>query len=50
MSREFGWLPEKDLITGLKETVEWYKNNSEWWKRVKSGEYQEYYRRQYIER
>jgi dTDP-glucose 4,6-dehydratase len=50
MSREFGWLPEKDLITGLRETVEWYKNNSNWWQRVKSGEYQEYYRKQYLER
>lgn len=50
MSREFNWRPEKDLEIGLRETVEWYKNNSEWWQRVKSGEYQNYYRKQYVER
>jgi dTDP-glucose 4,6-dehydratase len=46
MQKEFGWAPEKDLETGLRETAEWYKNNSGWWQRIKSGEYQEYYKKQ----
>ncbi len=49
MQADFGWSPEKDLETGLRETTEWYKNNSGWWQRVKSGEYQDYYKKQYIE-
>ncbi len=49
MQNEFDWAPEKDFKTGLRETVEWYKNNRQWWERIKNGEYQEYYRRQYPE-
>jgi dTDP-glucose 4,6-dehydratase len=36
---ELGWEPEYDFAKGLRETVEWYRNNPEWWQRVKSGEY-----------
>lgn len=28
---ELGWQPEHDFETGLKETIEWYKNNEVWW-------------------
>ena len=31
----FGWKPEKNFDEGLKETVEWYKNNESWWKPLK---------------
>ena len=44
---ELGWSPEVDLDKGLKQTIDWYKNNEEWWRNVKSGEYQEYYGKQY---
>lgn len=44
---ELGWKPSHDFSSWLKKTVEWYKNNQSWWKRVKSGEYQEYYQKQY---
>ena len=47
---ELGWSPEVDLDEGLKQTIDWYKNNEEWWKRVKSGEYQDYYKKQYKDR
>lgn len=30
--RKLGWKPEKTFDEGLKETIEWYKNNSWWWK------------------
>lgn len=50
MQKEFSWSPKKDLKTGLYETVEWYKNNRAWWERIKSGEYQNYYKKQYLER
>ena len=48
--RGLGWAPQKDLETGLRETVEWYRNNQEWWQSVKSGEFKEFYERQYIKR
>ncbi len=45
-----GWRPEQEFEQGLAETVEWYRSNRSWWEPVKSGEYLEYYRRQYGER
>ena len=36
--------------TGLRETVEWYRDNRAWWEPIKSGEYREYYERQYAGR
>ena len=37
---ELGWRPDESFETGLFKTVEWYLNNTIWWKRVLSGEYQ----------
>ncbi len=36
---DLGWSPEESLDSGLRKTVQWYMDNSEWVKRVKSGEY-----------
>lgn len=44
---ELGWQPSVSLEEGLAKTVEWFKRNEAWWKRVKSGEYQKYYAEQY---
>ncbi|MCK5080873.1 MAG: dTDP-glucose 4,6-dehydratase [Candidatus Moranbacteria bacterium] len=46
---ELGWEPQIAFEKGLKETIEWYKNNPDWWQKIKSGEYQEYYKKQYGE-
>lgn len=45
--RKLGWQPEVNFEQGIKQTVDWYKQNEQWWKRIKSGEYLEYYKRQY---
>ncbi|MCM8829502.1 MAG: dTDP-glucose 4,6-dehydratase [Candidatus Omnitrophica bacterium] len=45
--KELGWEPEVPFEEGLRITIEWYKNNEMWWKKIKSGEFLEYYRRQY---
>lgn len=37
---ELGWVPQETFETGLRKTVEWYLNNSEWWQRVLDGSYQ----------
>jgi len=44
---QLGWEPIVDFEDGLRRTVEWYKNNEQWWKKIKSGEYLEYYKKQY---
>lgn len=45
--KELGYEPRFDLDEYLEKTVAWYQENESWWKRVKSGEYQKYYERQY---
>jgi dTDP-glucose 4,6-dehydratase len=42
-----GWTPKRTFEAGLAETVQWYVQNRDWWQRVRSGEYQKYYERQY---
>ncbi|MFA5358887.1 MAG: dTDP-glucose 4,6-dehydratase [Patescibacteria group bacterium] len=45
--KELGYKPRYDFNTCLKKTVDWYVKNEKWWRRVKSGEYQKYYKKQY---
>lgn len=47
ITRELGWQPKVDFQEGLAETVAWYRENEAWWQRVKSGEYLDYYKKQY---
>jgi dTDP-glucose 4,6-dehydratase len=42
-----GWRAEKSFEQGLRETVDWYRENAWWWEPIRSGEYREYYERQY---
>ncbi|MBI2459419.1 MAG: dTDP-glucose 4,6-dehydratase [Parcubacteria group bacterium] len=44
---ELGWRPAVNFNDGLKKTIAWYKNNQAWWQNIKSGEYLEYYKKQY---
>jgi dTDP-glucose 4,6-dehydratase len=48
--RSLGWAPQTSFEDGLRETVEWYRAKRDWWQPIKSGEYREYYTRQYAER
>jgi len=45
--KELGWLPETKFEDGLRLTIQWYKENQEWWQNVLDGEYQNYYERNY---
>jgi dTDP-glucose 4,6-dehydratase len=47
ITQELGWQPKYGLDESLQLLVNWYKNNESWWKKVKSGEYQTYYKTQY---
>ena len=49
--RGLGWSPSHSFRgSGLRVTVDWYRENRAWWEPIKSGEYREYYERQYAER
>ena len=44
---ELGWLPETKFADGIKKTIQWYRDNEEWWRPIISGEYQTYYEKMY---
>ena len=48
--RETGWSAVVPFEEGLSATVEWYRNNAGWVMRIKSGEYETYYARNYENR
>ncbi len=47
LTRVTGWRCRHSFEEGLRETVEWYRSRPEWWRPLKSGEFLEYYRRNY---
>ncbi len=50
IGRETGWRPEVGFDDGLASTIAWYSTHADWVRRVRSGEYLDYYRRNYEER
>jgi dTDP-glucose 4,6-dehydratase len=42
-----GWRAQVGFDEGIRRVVEWYRSNEEWWGPIRSGEYREYYERQY---
>jgi len=44
---ELAWKPHYSFENAIIETIEWYKQNKNWWERIISGEYQNYYKLQY---
>jgi dTDP-glucose 4,6-dehydratase len=48
--RKLGWAPQKPFDKGIAATVDWYRENRPWWEPIKSGEYREYYEKQYAAR
>ncbi|HEV7475264.1 MAG TPA: dTDP-glucose 4,6-dehydratase [Pyrinomonadaceae bacterium] len=44
---ELGWRPLETWESGLQKTLDWYRENSRWLERARSGAYQDYYRQQY---
>lgn len=45
-----GWKPRRNFLQALKATVDWYRENTRWWRPLKTGEYLKYYRRQYSQK
>jgi dTDP-glucose 4,6-dehydratase len=48
--RALGWEPRTGLDGGLERTVDWYRENEWWWAPIRSGDYADYYERQYGKR
>ncbi|HRI01939.1 MAG TPA: dTDP-glucose 4,6-dehydratase [Saprospiraceae bacterium] len=50
IKEKLSWEPSMDLEQGLKITVDWYLQNTEWLNQIVNGEYQNYYQRHYSKR
>ncbi|WP_445505437.1 dTDP-glucose 4,6-dehydratase [Niallia sp. 03091] len=44
---KLGWKPKYTFETGIAQTIQWYLDNKEWWEQIISGEYQNYFEKQY---
>jgi dTDP-glucose 4,6-dehydratase len=42
-----GWSAQVHFDEGIERTVSWYRENESWWAPIRSGEYRDYYERQY---
>lgn len=47
LQTELGWTPSVTVQEGLRQTVEWFLSNEDWWKPLLSEEYQAYYQKVY---
>ena len=45
--RRLGWQPLVTFRDGLSQTVDWYRRHEDWWRKRKSPEFWDYYRRNY---
>jgi dTDP-glucose 4,6-dehydratase len=50
IKKELKWQPRSNIDEYLNYTVNWYIKNENWWKEIKSGEYQDYYKKLYGEK
>jgi dTDP-glucose 4,6-dehydratase len=44
---ELGWEASVRFDEGLARTVDWYRDNEDWWSPIRSGEYRDYYEKHY---
>jgi dTDP-glucose 4,6-dehydratase len=50
LKNALGWSPAYRLQEALGQTVRWYIDHEEWWRRIKSGAYRDFYQKHYQER
>ena len=44
IQKELDWMPKTNFETGIQKTIQWYKDNPQWIKRILSGEYRKFQR------
>ncbi len=49
-ARALGWTPRHTFAKAIEKTVRWYVQNEDWWRKIKTGEYLAYYKKQYAGR
>ncbi len=47
LETELGWKPKYTFETGIRQTIQWYLDNREWWENIISGEYASYFDKMY---
>ena len=50
IKNELGWEPSTKFEDGIQKTIKWYLENKEWWEKIISGDYQNYYHNMYDKR
>ena len=50
IQNELGWKPAHKFEEGIRKTIQWYKDNESWWRKVMSGEYMKYYEQNYSQK
>jgi dTDP-glucose 4,6-dehydratase len=45
--RGLGWAPANTFAEAIEKTVRWYRDNESWWRKIKTGEFLDYYKRHY---
>ncbi len=48
--KKLGWQPHHPFAAAIQKTIAWYQANTQWWQKIKSGDYLAYYRKQYAAR
>lgn len=47
---KLGWQPTYNFEDGLTQTIQWYVENKDWWEKIITGEYRDYFKKQYAEK
>ncbi|MFA5793628.1 MAG: dTDP-glucose 4,6-dehydratase [Candidatus Brocadiia bacterium] len=47
IKKQLGWQPKYRFEDGIRQTINWYLKNKDWWKRIKTGEYLKFYKVHY---
>ena len=47
IEKTLGWAPSISFEDGIRQTIDWYQGQQEWWREIKTGEYLDYYQRMY---
>ena len=49
--RALGWTPRREWANGIRTTIDWYRDNREWWEAIKRSDgFRDFYDRQYAAR